>query len=123
MQGPRPVLQRNGPCVHRGQAQPLKRLRSRVVRRQRAAGGRAPNTTSWVSAVPRPELAPYNASKAALTQLARTMALEPAGDDILANCIAPGIVDAGMVRHQWDTDPDYRKRAQRAPSRGPQITK
>ena len=71
-------------------------------------------TTSWVSAVPWPELAPYNASKAALTQLARTMARELAGDGIRANCMAPGIVDAGMARHQWDTDPGYRERARRA---------
>lgn len=71
-------------------------------------------TTSWVSAVPWPELAPYNASKAALTQLARTMARELAVDGIRANCIAPGIVDAGMARRQWDTDPGYRRRAQRA---------
>jgi NAD(P)-dependent dehydrogenase (short-subunit alcohol dehydrogenase family) len=71
-------------------------------------------TTSWVAAVPWPELAPYNASKAALTQLARTMARELAADRIRANCIAPGIVDAGMARHQWDTDPGYRRRAQRA---------
>jgi NAD(P)-dependent dehydrogenase (short-subunit alcohol dehydrogenase family) len=71
-------------------------------------------TTSWVSAVPWPELAPYNASKAALTQLARTMARELAADRIRANCVAPGIVDAGMARYQWDTDPGYQARAKRA---------
>lgn len=91
-------------------------LAQHAAREWRAASvpGHLIFTTSWVSAVPWPELAPYNASKAALTQFARTLARELAADGIRANCMAPGIVDSGMARHQWDTDPGYRARGQRA---------
>jgi NAD(P)-dependent dehydrogenase (short-subunit alcohol dehydrogenase family) len=71
-------------------------------------------TTSWVQDVPWPRIAPYNASKAALRSLARGFARELAPHGIRANAIAPGIVAAGMAKHQWDTEPDYRQRARRA---------
>lgn len=71
-------------------------------------------TTSWVHQVPWPEIGPYTASKAAVVQLARAFARELAPRSIRANAMAPGIVGAGMARHQWDTDDDYRRRAVRA---------
>ncbi len=71
-------------------------------------------TGSWVADVPWPGIAPYAASKAALRSLARSFARELAPYDIRANVLAPGIVDAGMARQQWDTEPDYRRRASRA---------
>ena len=71
-------------------------------------------TTSWVADVPWPEIGPYNASKAAMKQLMRSFARELADKEIRANAIAPGIVSVGLAKQQWDTDPTYRARAQKA---------
>jgi NAD(P)-dependent dehydrogenase (short-subunit alcohol dehydrogenase family) len=71
-------------------------------------------TTSWVADVPWPEITPYTASKAAMQQLARGFARELADKQIRANCVAPGIVAVGLAKRQWDTDPSYRARAQKA---------
>ena len=71
-------------------------------------------TTSWVQEVPWPDLSAYNASKAALRQLVRSAAREAARSHVRVNAVAPGIVDAGMARREWDANPDYRRRAQRA---------
>ena len=76
-------------------------------------GGHLIFTTSWVSETPWPEIGPYNASKAGMNQLMRSFARELA-PKVRANAIAPGIVGAGMAKRQWDTDPSYRARAQRA---------
>lgn len=71
-------------------------------------------TTSWVADVPWPGIAPYSASKAALRSLTRSFARELAPHGIRANALAPGIVAAGLAQHQWDTDPDYHRRASKA---------
>ena len=71
-------------------------------------------TISWVADVPWPEIGPYNASKAAMKQLMRSFARELADKGIRANAIAPGIVSVGLAKHQWDTNPSYRGRAQKA---------
>ncbi|MGF7123155.1 SDR family NAD(P)-dependent oxidoreductase [Rhodococcus sp. BE178] len=71
-------------------------------------------TTSWVSDVPWPGIAPYSASKAAIKSLMRSFARELAPYGIRSNALSPGIVGVGMAKHQWDTDPDYRTRAARA---------
>ncbi|WP_017611218.1 SDR family NAD(P)-dependent oxidoreductase [Nocardiopsis xinjiangensis] len=71
-------------------------------------------TSSWVQDVPWPGITPYAAGKAAVRALARGFARELAPHGIRANIVAPGIVDAGMARHQWETEPDYRRRASRA---------
>ncbi|MFE6738678.1 SDR family NAD(P)-dependent oxidoreductase [Streptomyces tubercidicus] len=71
-------------------------------------------TTSWVQDVPWPEIGPYAASKAAVRSLMRTFARELAPRGIRSNAVAPGIVGVGMARRQWDSDPAYRSRAQRA---------
>jgi NAD(P)-dependent dehydrogenase (short-subunit alcohol dehydrogenase family) len=71
-------------------------------------------TTSWVQDVPWPEITPYNASKAALKMLMRGFARELAPRGIRANAIAPGIVAAGMALRQLETEPDYKRRAEKA---------
>jgi NAD(P)-dependent dehydrogenase (short-subunit alcohol dehydrogenase family) len=71
-------------------------------------------TTSWVQDVPWPEITPYNASKAGMKALMRGFARELAPKGIRANAVAPGIVGVGMAKRQWDTDPSYRARAQKA---------
>jgi NAD(P)-dependent dehydrogenase (short-subunit alcohol dehydrogenase family) len=68
-------------------------------------------TGSWVGRIPWPEIAAYTASKAGLEMLARQAARELAGHGIRANVVAPGIVDAGLARHQLDTEPQYAARA------------
>lgn len=70
--------------------------------------------SSWVHDVPWPGIAPYGASKAALRSIARSFAREFATRGIRSNVLAPGIVGTGMAKQQWDTEPDYRRRARRA---------
>lgn len=84
--------------------------------RWRAAGtpGELVFTTSWVQDVPWPEIAPYSATKAALRSLTRSFARELAPYGIRANAIAPGIVGVGMGKRQWDEEPEYRRRAEKA---------
>lgn len=71
-------------------------------------------TTSWVAANPWPDIGAYTTAKAGIVQLMRQFALELAPHGIRANAVAPGIVAAGMAKHQWDTDADYRRRASTA---------
>jgi NAD(P)-dependent dehydrogenase (short-subunit alcohol dehydrogenase family) len=71
-------------------------------------------TSSWVQDVPWPEITPYNVSKSGVKMLMRGMARELAPKGIRVNSVAPGIVGVGMARRQWDTEPDYRRRAQKA---------
>jgi NAD(P)-dependent dehydrogenase (short-subunit alcohol dehydrogenase family) len=87
-----------------------------AARAMRADGiaGQLVFTLSWVADVPWPEIGPYNASKAAMKQLMRSFARELADKGIRANAVAPGIVSVGMAKRQWDTDPGYRARAQKA---------
>lgn len=81
-----------------------------------AAGtaGRIVFTSSWVQDVPWPGITPYNVSKSGMKMLMRGMARELAAKGIRVNAVAPGIVGVGMARRQWDTEPDYRLRAEKA---------
>ena len=76
----------------------------------RGRPGRIVFTGSWVQEVPWPEIAAYSASKAGLRMLARSMARELAPHRIRVNVIAPGIVNAGLARHQLETEPQYARR-------------
>ncbi len=71
-------------------------------------------TSSWVQDVPWPDITPYNVTKSGMKMLMKGMARELAGKGILVNSVAPGIVGVGMGKRQWDTEPDYRRRAERA---------
>ena len=66
--------------------------------------------SSWVSSHPWPEITAYSVSKAGVDQLMRQMALELAPLGIRANAIAPGIVKAGLAKHQLETEPAYAAR-------------
>jgi NAD(P)-dependent dehydrogenase (short-subunit alcohol dehydrogenase family) len=79
---------------------------------ERGRPGRIIFTGSWVQEVPWPEIAAYSASKAGVRMLARSMARELAPYKILVNVIAPGIVYAGLARHQMETEPQYARRVQ-----------
>ena len=79
---------------------------------ERGRPGRIIFTGSWVQEVPWPEIAAYSASKAGLRMLARSMARELAPHRILVNVIAPGIVYAGLAKHQMETEPQYARRIQ-----------
>ena len=81
---------------------------------ERRRPGRILFTSSWVQDVPWPEIAAYAVAKAGLKMLTRAMAAELAAHSILVNAVAPGIVDAGMARHQRLTDPGYAARAAKA---------
>jgi len=80
--------------------------------RQTGARGHLIFTSSWVQDHPWPHIAPYSASKAAVSSLMRSFACELAPYGIRANAVLPGIVSTGMARRQWDEDPDYRHRAE-----------
>jgi NAD(P)-dependent dehydrogenase (short-subunit alcohol dehydrogenase family) len=86
---------------------------ARIMASQKTAG-KIIFTTSWVQDVPWPEITPYTVTKSATRTLMRGMARELAPIGIRVNAIAPGIVGVGMAKHQWDCDPDYRRRAEKA---------
>jgi NAD(P)-dependent dehydrogenase (short-subunit alcohol dehydrogenase family) len=77
---------------------------------ERGHPGRIIFTGTWVQEVPWPEIAAYSATKAGVRMLARSMARELAPHKILVNVIAPGIVNAGLARHQLETEPQYARR-------------
>jgi NAD(P)-dependent dehydrogenase (short-subunit alcohol dehydrogenase family) len=76
----------------------------------RECAGRIIFTGSWVGEVPWPDLTAYSVSKAGVRMLARAMARELAPLGIRVNVIAPGIVRAGLAKHQLETDPVYARR-------------
>ncbi|UEM07156.1 SDR family oxidoreductase (plasmid) [Skermanella rosea] len=51
----------------------------------------------WAHVTP-PDRAAYATAKAALTTLARTLAIDHAKDGIRVNCVAPGFVDTDLLR-------------------------
>jgi NAD(P)-dependent dehydrogenase (short-subunit alcohol dehydrogenase family) len=81
---------------------------------ERGVRGKIIFTSSWVQDVPWPDITPYNVTKSGIKALMRGMARELAAHGIRVNSIAPGIVAVGMAKRQWDTEPDYRRRAEKA---------
>ena len=64
-------------------------------------GGAIVNSASYVALVGFPGLAAYCASKAAVVNLTRAMALDHAHENIRVNCICAGSVDTGMIHSAW----------------------
>lgn len=62
-----------------------------------AGGGAIVNVTSVAGVRVWPLDSAYNVSKAGLEMLTRTIAVEYGPQGIRANCIAPGVIDAGMT--------------------------
>ncbi len=71
-------------------------------------------TSSWIQDVPWPNVIPYTVTKSGIRALMRGMARELAVHGIRVNAVAPGIVSVGLAKKQWDNEPDYRKRAEKA---------
>jgi 3-oxoacyl-[acyl-carrier protein] reductase len=61
--------------------------------------GRIVNITSVLSVISKVGRSAYSASKFGLFGLSRALALEVAADNILVNCVAPGVVDTDLTRN------------------------
>ena len=72
--------------------------RARDAMVEAGTGGVIVNVTSTAAEYPSVGFAPYNASKAALSMLTRTLALEWARDDVRVVGVSPGKVDTLMVK-------------------------
>jgi NAD(P)-dependent dehydrogenase (short-subunit alcohol dehydrogenase family) len=65
---------------------------------RRKGWGRIVNITSIFSKVSKELRGPYSASKFALDGLTAALAAEVASQGILANCVAPGVIDTDLTR-------------------------
>lgn len=77
---------------------PFLLCRAVVPGMQKRKFGRIVNLSSIFGVVSRPGRAAYSTSKFALTGLTRALALEVAGDNVLVNAVAPGVIDTEMTR-------------------------
>lgn len=73
-------------------------------------GGRIVNVSSVASMAGLPNIGPYNASKAALDALTRTMAVELGPAGILCNSVAPGTIATEMVEGLMAANPPLREK-------------
>ncbi len=73
-------------------------------------GGRIVNLGSIAGLTGLPNIAAYNASKAALDALTRTMAVELGPADILVNSVAPGTIATEMVDELMEANPALKER-------------
>jgi NAD(P)-dependent dehydrogenase (short-subunit alcohol dehydrogenase family) len=88
-----------------------------VPEMRKAGGGAIVNLGSISSFIAQPEFVTYNASKGAIAQITRCMALDLAADNIRVNAVCPGAVwtriveeltrEAGLDRAAADKDPDW----------------
>jgi len=74
------------------------------------SGGRIINLSSVAGLTGLPNIGPYNASKAALDALTRTMAVELGPAGILCNSVAPGTVATEMVEGLMTANPVLKER-------------
>jgi dihydroanticapsin dehydrogenase len=88
-----------------------------VPEMRKAGGGAIVNLGSISSFIAQPQFVTYNASKGAVVQITRCMALDLAPDKIRVNSVCPGAVwtpivqritrEAGMDRKAADADPSW----------------
>lgn len=81
-----------------------------VGRHMSAAGGGAiVNIASVGGLVGYPGSVGYQASKGAIVQMTRTLAVEWGPDDIRVNAIAPGHIATELVERQWVVEPELKE--------------
>ena len=73
-------------------------------------GGRIVNLSSIAGLTGLPNIGPYNASKAALDALTRTLAVELGPAGMLCNSIAPGTIATEMVEGLMTANPALKER-------------
>jgi dihydroanticapsin dehydrogenase len=88
-----------------------------VPHMRQAGGGAIVNLASISSFIAQPHFVTYNATKAAIANMTRCMALDLAADNIRVNAVCPGAVwtqivqritrEAGMDRAAADAHPDW----------------
>jgi 3alpha(or 20beta)-hydroxysteroid dehydrogenase len=86
---------------------------ARAVGRELAAagrGGRIVNLSSIAGLTGLPNIGPYNASKAALDALTRTLAVELGPGGILVNSVAPGTILTEMVEGLMTANPALKEK-------------
>ena len=76
---------------------------------QRKIAGHLIFTSSYVARMPHTQISSYAAAKAALENLARSLALEYATIGIRVNVVSPGNVAAGSSLKVFEEDPAYRE--------------
>jgi len=69
---------------------------------QRQGGGSIINTASGWGLAAGPRAAVYCASKGAVVQLTKAMAIDHAAEGIRVNCVCPGDIDTAMLRAEAD---------------------
>lgn len=84
---------------------------------KRGGGGSIVNLASISSVIAQPEMVTYNATKAAVANMTRCMAMDLAKDNIRVNAVGPGTIwtqivqrrtaELGMDRAAADADPDW----------------
>jgi hypothetical protein len=74
------------------------------------AGGRIVNLSSIAGLTGLPNIGPYNASKAAIDALTRTLAVELGPVGVLCNSVAPGTIGTEMVEGLMAANPALRER-------------
>jgi NAD(P)-dependent dehydrogenase (short-subunit alcohol dehydrogenase family) len=67
----------------------------------KASRGVVVNVASYVGLVGFPGAAAYAASKGAVVNLTRTLALDHAREGVRVNCVCPGSVDTDMIHEAW----------------------
>jgi len=86
---------------------------ARAVGRQLAdagGGGRIVNLSSIAGLTGLPNIGPYNASKAAIDALTRTLAVELGPAGVLCNSVAPGTIATEMVEGLMTANPALKER-------------
>ncbi len=86
---------------------------SRAVGRvmvEQGTGGRIVNLGSIAGLTGLPNIGPYNASKAAVDALTRTLAVELGPHGVLVNSVAPGTIATEMVEGLLEANPALRER-------------
>ncbi len=76
-----------------------------------AGGGSIIHIASQMGRVGAPGRAAYTATKGALIQLAKTMALDHARENIRVNTLSPGAVETRRLEHRWGDMAEARKRS------------